>query len=109
MVKTKGAAVSVEDNKSYTAAEVQIFTFLSLAVDISKLSASCQVLGNGPQYLLNRKLGWQQEQVDNLKKIKVTVPVRNRALDRPGNSIATILTDLSQLFSTNMKDFPKIR
>ena len=55
------------------------------------------------------KGGWvgPRSSVDILKKLKMTVNARNRGLDRPAHSIATILTDLSQLFSTNMKDNSK--
>jgi hypothetical protein len=42
-----------------------------------------------------------------LKRIKITVTARNEALEHPAHSIATILTDPSQLFSTNMKDITK--
>jgi hypothetical protein len=47
--------------------------------------------------------------VDILNKIKITVTARNQALELPAHSIAAILTDLSQLFSTNLKVVPKIQ
>jgi len=54
-------------------------------------------------YLLNRRLGWSKYQCGHSEDDKITVTVRNEALEHPAHNIATILTDASQLFSTNMK------
>jgi hypothetical protein len=63
MVKAESTAVSVHTNKEYRGTEVQLYSFLSLAVDRIKLSASyVSCGGNNHQYLLNGRLGWPQEQ-----------------------------------------------
>jgi hypothetical protein len=96
--------------KEYSGADIQLYSFLSLAVGRSELSAS-YVSSEGTAPRNSRMGGWVHPiiSVDILKKIKITVTARNRAQELPAHSMATILTDLSQLFSTNMKDIPKIQ
>jgi hypothetical protein len=110
IVKAEVIAVSVHAIKAYRGADVQLYAFLSLAVDRRELSASHVSSGEQTQYLLNRRLGWSQNQCGHSEEdIKITVTARNRALDSPAHSTTTVLTDLSQFFSTDMKDVPKIQ
>jgi len=109
-VKAKGTAVSVHANNTYKGGDVQLYSFLPLAVDRSELSSS-YVSSVGTAASSSWTGGWvgTKTSVDNLKNIKITVTARNWALDLPTHSIAAILTDLSQFFSINMKDVPKIQ
>jgi len=72
---------------------------------------SCQLhtsaLGGKTQYLWIAGYVGPRISVDFLKKMKITFTARNRVLDRPVHSIATIMTDLLLVFSTNMNDISK--
>ena len=109
-MKANGTAVSVRTNNAYSGADIQLYSFFSLAAERCELSASYVSSEEQPPRT-SWLGGWvdTKTSVDYLKKIKITVTARNLALELPAHCTAAILTDISQLFSTNMKDVPKIQ
>ena len=108
IVKAKGTAVSAYAMKEYRGADVQIYSFFPFGSRQMRVVRFIhQLCGIAHS---NSWIGsWvgTKTSVDNLKKIKTTVIARNWALDCPAHNIATVLTEIFQLFSTNMKDISK--
>jgi hypothetical protein len=70
MVKAKGTAVSVEANMAYRGAEVRlILKFGSREKRVVRFIL--QLFRSSPQYLLNRGLGWPQNQCGQSEEDKI--------------------------------------